>query len=480
MQPVTLPQTNLNAAGAYMGALRGRAKLGRTFVNSTKTSGMEPLCEYKRRSADEGALELKSIWLVLCCGFLVAAANPAALWPQDIDSSALIRMHEKAPEFPGSLSSPQVSLPSLPAPVLQGGATGIRPPQPGAETAPETEATEPSVEWINSPPLTMSELRGKVVLIDFWEYTCINCVRTFAENKKWYERYHKYGLEIIGVHCPEFDIAYRVSNVRAAVKRFGLLYPVVVDDHFLIWRAYHNSTWPNRFLIDAKGYIRYDRSGEGGDSALEHAIQQLLEEAHPGLKFPSSYTFPPEKNAFAASCGVTTPEMYVGFWHGRGILSNKQGYHKGKTLNYTLPVSIEDGHAAVSGRWETDSGHDPDQSNGMIYRGKKKGDGISGDELEMRYHARQLYAVMNIERGHPERVYIRQDGKYLTQRNKGVDVQLDAQGRSYIEVREPRMYYLTANPKFGSHTVELFPTRAELTINSFTFGNDCQTAFPHL
>lgn len=326
----------------------------------------------------------------------------------------------------------------------------------------------------------MADLRGKVVMIDFWEYSCINCIRTFAENKKWYRRYHKYGFEIIGVHCPEFDFAYRVSNVRAAVKRFKLPYPVVVDDHFLIWRAYHNSTWPNRFLIDAKGYIRYDRSGEGGDSALEHAIQKLLKEAHPGLKFPASYTISPEKNAFAPSCGVVTPEMYVGFWHGRGILSNQQGYHKGKTLEYHLPDHVKDGRAAVSGRWETDDGHNPNQSNGMIYRGKKKTRGPSGDELEMRYHARQLYSVMNVEYGHPERVYILQDGKNLTPQNKGVDVRFDAEGHSYIEVREPRMYYLVANPKFGSHKVELFPTRAGLTINSFTFGNNCQTHFPHL
>ena len=326
----------------------------------------------------------------------------------------------------------------------------------------------------------MSGLRGKVVLIDFWEYTCINCIRTFAENKLWYERYHKYGFEIIGVHDPEFDIAYPVRNVRAAVKRFGLPYPVVVDDWFRIWRAYHNSSWPNRFLIDAKGYIRYDRVGEGGDSAMEHAIQKLLKEAHPGLKFPASYTISPPEDAFAPSCGISTPEMYVGHMHGRGILANPQGYRKGKTLDYKLPPEIEDGHAAVSGRWETDEGRDPDQSNGMIYRGKKKGNGPSGDELEMRYHARELYAVMNVEYGHPSRVYIRQDGKDLTARDKGVDVKFDSQGHSYIEVREPRMYYLVANPTFGSHKVELFPTRAGLTINSFTFGNNCQVNFPHL
>ena len=423
------------------------------------------------------------IGALLCCVAAFTAA-PLVLCPQEFDSSGLTKMHELAPEFPRAESSTSgfSSPPSLP-PSSTGPGRGMpeSPVPQGPETsAPQMSAASASVQWIDSPPLTMARLRGKVVLIDFWEYTCINCIRTFAKNKKWYKRYHQYGFDIIGVHCPEFDLAYRVSNVRAAVKRFGLPYPVAVDDNFLIWRAYHNSTWPNRFLIDAKGYIRYDRSGEGADGALEHAIQQLLKEAHPGVQFPSSYTIPPDQNAFAPSCGVTTPEMYVGQWGDRGILSNKQGYHKGKTINYVLPPSVEDGHAAVSGRWETDRGQRSGQSNGMIYRGKKKGEAPSGDELVMHYHARELYAVMNVEYGRPSRVYIRQDGKDLTPKSKGSDVQFDAEGHSYIEVREPRMYYLVANPKFSSHKVELFPTRAGLTINSFTFGNDCQTDFPHL
>ncbi len=317
----------------------------------------------------------------------------------------------------------------------------------------------------------MEQLRGKVVMIDFWEYTCINCIRTFPENKKWYERYHPYGFEIVGVHDPEFDIAYPVDHVRAAVKRFGLPYPVVVDDSFQIWNSYHNSTWPNRFLIDAKGFLRFDRPGEGADAAFERAIQSLLEEAHPGLKFPSSYKILPEENAFAQSCGIPTAEMYVGHWYDRGILGNPEGYHDGKTLDYKLPVSVEDGHAVVSGRWETDK-------NGMTYRGKRKD--VSTDQLEMRYHARELYAVMNVAHGHSERLYIKQDGKDLTDKDKGVDVEIDSSGHSYLEVRDARMYYLVQNPEFGSHTVQLFPSRSGLTINSFTFGNNCQRDFAHL
>jgi thiol-disulfide isomerase/thioredoxin len=378
---------------------------------------------------------------------LACALGLGASWAQGqrfLGGPAVTAMHERAPDFPA----------------------------PGMNVSGTT--------WINSLPLKMSQLRGKVVMIDFWEYTCINCIRTFPTNKEWYKRYHKYGFEIIGVHDPEFDIAYPPGHVEAAVKRFGLPYPIVVDDWFKIWSSYNSNSWPNRFLIDAQGYVRYNRIGEGADAELERDIRKLLGEAHPGLKFPADEKIPPERNGFDPSCGVSTPEMYVGYFHGRGILQNREGYHKGKTIDYKLPKDVGDGRVSFAGRWETDDGHNPDQSNGMIYRGKNKTGEPGSDELKMRYHAREVYAVMNVEHGKPERLYIRQDGKYLTAKDKGVDVQMDQQGRSYIDVREPRMYYLIADREFSEHTIELFPTRGGLTVNSFTFGNNCQTDFAHL
>lgn len=328
--------------------------------------------------------------------------------------------------------------------------------------------------WIDSPPLTWAKLRGKVVMIDFWEYTCINCIRTFATNKLWYQRYHKDGFEIIGVHAPEFSFAYNADNVRAAVKRFGLPYPIVVDDWFTIWKSYHNNSWPARYLVDAKGNIRYVRFGEGGDAALEHAIQRLLKEEHPKLTFPASYRIPPEHNTFAASCGVVTDEMYAGpMYAGRGSLANPEGYKPGKTLNYKLPSKVADGKAILSGHWQTDP-------SGMIYKGKEQGPGPKAARLVMRYHARELYSVINVTHGKPSRLYIQQDGRWLTKANKGVDVSIDGQGRSYIDIAVPRMYYLVANPQFGSHKVTLLPTAPGLMVDSFTFGNNCQTDFPHL
>lgn len=408
---------------------------------------------------------------MICLGVLASlgALAGAPAFAQESIESLLTPTHFAAPEFPAPASSPGASLAAPPGAPSVANAGVSQAGEPAASGAPE----RPPVTWINSLPLTMRELRGKVVLIDFWEYTCINCIRTFAENKRWYERYHRDGFEIIGVHAPEFDIAYPVDHVEKAVKRFGLPYPVVVDDQFRIWNSYHNNTWPSRYLVDTKGTVRYHRDGEGGDSAFELAIRKLLEEAHPGLSFPASETIPAEQNAFAPSCGIPTAEMYVGDWSGRGILANPQGYHDGKTLDYKLPPDVEDGHAVLAGRWQTDK-------NGMLYRGKHKGDSPGEDHLEMRYHARELYAVLNVSHGHPSRLCIRQDGKDLTKENKGVDVQFDEQGHSYLEVREPRMYYLVANPVFGSHGVSLFPARPGITLNSFTFGNSCQTDFPHL
>lgn len=320
----------------------------------------------------------------------------------------------------------------------------------------------------------MRGLRGKVVMIDFWDYTCINCIRTFPFNKQLWDRYKNDGFVLIGVDDAEFSSAMPVDRAREAVKRLELPYPIVVDYHFQIWNAYKNEFWPNIFLIDANGFVRFNHAGEGSDDDIERAIQKLLKEANPGLTIPASYAIAPEVNPRAPECGgASTPEMYVGNWGDRGILSNPEGYHDHKTSDYAPLGSVADGHVILAGRWET-------QRDGMVYRGKHKGEEPGSDRATMKYHARELYAVMNLVRGHATRLYIKQDGKYLTDSNKGGDVKIDPDGRSYLEVREPRLYYLVQNPEFGSHQVDLFPAAAGLMINSFTFGNSCQTKFDHL
>ncbi len=425
--------------------------------------------------AEKGSSTLKRLFFFSAC--LVIALALILNWAsgQQMFEGQLEIVHFKAPELPppALINSPppmNAAGPQAPQQPLQPGAgPGIPPPQPAPDSQPAPSFGSNGITWINSSPLTMKKLRGKVVLIDFWEYTCINCIRTLDTNKKWYARYHSDGFVIIGVHDPEFSIAFSVANARKAIERFKLTYPIVVDDDRVIWNEYHSDSWPNRFLIDANGYVRYHRSGEGGDSAFEHAIQQLLEQAHPGLKFTADAVPPPEDD-FSPGCGIPTGEMYVGDWYGRGVLANPEGYHDGQTVNYKLPAAVDDGRVVLAGRWES-------VADGLVYRGKK---GASGSELEMRYHARELYAVINVSRGHPERLYVTQDGQDLTKQDAGVDVQFDSQGHSYIEARAPRMYYVVSNPAFGSHTLALKPTAPGITIDSFTFGNNCQTDFSHL
>ncbi|HXJ95890.1 MAG TPA: redoxin domain-containing protein [Terriglobia bacterium] len=423
--------------------------------------------------------------LVLAVASVMVIGLCPWVWAQE---SGLRSMNTAAPEFPPPVGFGATSAggdagpsPGQMAQAAQAAAqqrpAGASPQQvvsTGSPAPPEsTQAGGGGITWINSQPLTMAQLRGRVVMIDFWEPTCINCIRTFPEYKKWWEHYHQDGFEIIGVEDPEFDIMDSVDHVREAVKRFQLPYPIAVDDHFQIWNSYKNDSWPNRFLIDAQGTIRYNVVGEGSDAEFERAIQELLKQAHPGLEFPAADKVSAGENARAPACGESTPEMYVGDWSGRGVLANLEGYRDGKTIDYQAQSQVEDGRVVLSGRWQTDR-------NGMIYRGKHKGEEPGADFATIRYHARELYAVMNVSHGHPSRVYITQDGHSLTAANKGVDVQIDGQGRSYIEVREPRMYYVVQNPEFGNHTLQLFPTGSGLTLNSFTFGNDCQTHFAHL
>ncbi|HUI40791.1 MAG TPA: redoxin domain-containing protein [Terriglobia bacterium] len=375
-------------------------------------------------------------------------------------------LHVKAPEFPPP-SAPGASLPGARA---EGGGS---PPTMGGDSDSGDEDMEAGIVWFNSSPLTLAALRGKVVLIDFWNYANINSLRTLPQIKTWWERYHPYGFEVVGVHDPEFDFGYSPSAVREAARRLGLRYPIAIDDGFAISKAYQNNGWPNRFLIDAGGTIRFNRPGEGGNDQFEHAIQDLLLEAHPELQFPPTYTMPTDVNAAAPACGAATRPIYVGDWRGHGALANAEGYHDRERIDYKMPDSVEDGRTALAGRWEADR-------SGMIYRGKHKGNEPGEDRATLRYHAREVYAVMNVVHGHPSRIYVTQDGKPLTAADKGVDVQIDAQGRSYVEVRQARLYYLVQNPAFGSHSVDLFPTAQGLALNMFSFGNDCQVAFDHL
>lgn len=201
------------------------------------------------------------------------------------------------------------------------------PNQMGSRPAPELVGI---TGWVNSPPLRLQGLRGKVVLLDFWTYTCVNCVRTFPHLRALYARYHPFGLEIVGVHSPEFDFEKDESRVRAAAGRHRLPYPVAMDNRMSTWRAYRNQYWPRVYLIDAKGRIRFDHAGEGGEEGIQRTIRVLLTEAGVAA-LPEPLDF-----ADTGPGAHVTPEIYAGLERGsaQGSLANPEGYDPDDAVTY--------------------------------------------------------------------------------------------------------------------------------------------------
>ena len=279
------------------------------------------------------------------------------------------------------------------------------------------EASAPSlngaVEWLNSPPLTTEELRGKVVLIDFWTYSCINCIRTGPYVRAWAETYKDQGLVVIGVHAPEFAFEKKIDNVRKAIDDFKIGYPVAIDNDYKIWRAFENSYWPAQYLIDAKGQIRYHHFGEGNYRQYERAIQDLLREA--GREMAS--TAPGNPNAKGAEASpdlknIRSGESYLGYQRAAGFIS-PEGLRADASNTYSIdqPDLNEWG---LTGTWTVGAERavldQPD--GGIVYR----------------FSARDLHLVLGPgATGKPVRFQVTIDGK-APAANHGADTDADGYG----------------------------------------------------
>lgn len=305
-------------------------------------------------------------------------------------------------------------------------------------------------------PHHVADYKGKVVLVDFWEYTCINCVRDFATLKSWYTKYHPFGLEIIGVHYGEFAIGFDVNNVRQGAEQYHLPWPVLADLKGTSWQAFNAQGWPDRFLIDQQGKIVMSVFGEGNNLPMEQKIRELLAVAHPEvLKVPIGA----EENTFTPQCGIPTEETYVGERFGRSSVMNLGDHKAGEEVDFLAPHSPHDGGVVLSGRWKI-------AEDGVTAKSKNTA-------AEIRYHARSVYAVMSLDGAKQAKVYLFQDGDPLPKDAAGSDVKFDDRG-AYVEVTQGRMYYLVRSPKFSAHLLALDPDGPGLTLHSFTFGNDCQ------
>jgi len=210
--------------------------------------------------------------------------------------------------------------------------------------------------YINTEPVTLADLKGKVVLVDFWTYSCINCIRTIPYLNAWQEKYADQGLVIVGVHTPEFEFEKDYNNVRAAVDKFGIKYPVVQDNEKGTWQAYENQYWPRKYLIDDEGYIRYDHIGEGAYAETEKVIQSLLTEraAAAGQNVTINGSISRPENAQSVDFyRINTPELYFGYSFARAQLGNPEGFKPGQVVKYTIPEGeLKPNAIYLEGEWK--------------------------------------------------------------------------------------------------------------------------------
>ncbi|KAG8148761.1 cytochrome c biogenesis protein DipZ [Burkholderia catarinensis] len=322
------------------------------------------------------------------------------------------------------------------------------------------EGTLPSldgaVQWLNSPPLTAAGLRGKVVLVDFWTYSCINCLRTLPYTTAWARKYAPYGLVVIGVHAPEFAFERDIGNVKKAVHDLGIDFPVAIDNGYSIWRAFGNEYWPAHYFIDAQGRIRHHHFGEGEYAQSERAIQSLLAEAgHPqALNVPLGLAGTPAKGALAAAdnADVRSPETYVGYARAEDFTS-PGGVVRDAAHRYDAPARPELNDWGLAGKWQVGA--------------ERASLAAPAGRIVYRFHARDLHLVLGPgANGQPVRFRVTLDGAAPGAAH-GADV--DAQG--YGTVTGQRLYQLVRQPgAIADRTFAIEFLDPGVDAYAFTFG----------
>jgi thiol-disulfide isomerase/thioredoxin len=310
-----------------------------------------------------------------------------------------------------------------------------------------------ATEWLNSPPLTQAGLRGKVVLIDVWTYTCINWLRTLPYVRAWAEKYKNQGLVVIGVHSPEFAFEKNVDNVRRAAKEMRVDYPVAIDSDFAIWRALKNQYWPALYIVDAQGRIRHHQFGEGDYDKSERVIQQLLAEAGTGGIGGGLVSVDARGAEVAADWdSLRSPENYVGYERTENFAS-PGGAVSDKRRVYAAPAKLKLNHWALSGDWTVEKN--------LTVLNKPNG------RIAYRFHARDLHLVMGpAARGASVRFRVLIDGQPPGAAH-GIDV--DEQGNG--TVTDQRLYQLIRQPNsIADRQFEIEFLDSGLEAFAFTFG----------
>ena len=304
---------------------------------------------------------------------------------------------------------------------------------------PAKEITTPD-GFINTDDITISEFVGeKVVLVDFWTYSCINCQRTTPYLNAWYEKYKDKGFVIIGVHTPEFEFEKDYSNVQAAVEKFGIKFPVVLDNDYSTWTAYKNRYWPRKYLIDIDGYIIYDHIGEGSYEETEKKIQEALKEREAVLGMNSEIdgsVSTPQEVVDVDTSMPRSPEIYFGSARNSAFTNGRSG--SSGIQNLSDPQDIETNNLYLVGNWDIQKEFSENKN--------------SGAKIIFRYEAKNVYFVAGSKNDVTIKIF--KDGKLV-----GEQI-----------VNEHKLYHLIKDSEYGEHTLEILIEGPGVKAFTFTFG----------
>jgi thiol-disulfide isomerase/thioredoxin len=320
--------------------------------------------------------------------------------------------------------------------------------------------------FINTKPISLADLKGKVVLVDFWTYSCINCIRTIPYLVDWNEKYADKGLVIVGVHAPEFEFEKNIDSVKEAVKKFGIKYPVIQDNDKGTWNAYENLYWPRKYIVDNEGYIRYDHIGEGGYSETEKVIQSLLQERDTQLGLDGDNSLPNSNNNTLMATTTTTtpenvqsvdfskissPELYFGYQYARAPLGNPEGFKPDQTVDYSLAkidAEIKPNVIYLDGTWKNNADNIELQSE--------------TGRIALVYSAKSA----NMVAGGSGEATISEDGSIHVSQYRGAD--LSEEGKFTIDGQ--RLYNLSMHDDYGVHSIVIDVKGKGFQAYTFTFG----------
>jgi len=295
-----------------------------------------------------------------------------------------------------------------------------------------------------------SEMKDKVILYDIWTYSCINCIRTLPHIISWDEKYRNEGLLIIGIHSPEFDFEKDPNNVKKAIEKFGITYPVVMDNEMKTWKAFENRYWPRKYIADHEGYIRYDHIGEGGYQETEKIIQQLLQERSDDLNLVNTFESEFVMIEEFEHTNFRTPELYFGYKlaQNRNQLGSSEGFQANKIVDYKSTDDLELHKFYLTGEWRNNSENMELISNEGTIR--------------ILYNAKQV----NIVAAGQSNLEIYLDGQPIKADISGNDLSID----STLDVNESRLYNLVESKNSESGILELRIDKPGFQIFTFTFG----------